>query len=466
MTPLAILLVALVLVVGGVLVLRFHPFIILITVAFVVAAVTPAETVARQTGRPTHPSTAVDSAAEDLLPPPGRRVAEGFGKTALDIGVVIAMASILGGCLSAAGAAGRLVEAIRSLVGPGQTPLALLLAGFVLGIPMFAETVFYLLLPLARAAWQQSGRHYLLCVLAIVAGVTMTHSLVPPTPGPLFVADSLGVDIAAMIAVGGIVGMAAALSGYLYAVWADHHLPLAPTPRVENDSSTIPAPLRKPSLLASLLPIVLPVVLISLDSVASSVPEIFPPTMLSTIRLIGEKNLALTLSALAAMMVLAGSGAGLPLIRRTLSDAVLEAGGIILVIGAGGALGATLRQAGMAELSGGLATGQGVWLIPAAWLITAVVRIAQGSATVAMITAAGVVAPMLLDSTAGCHPVYVAVAIGCGSKIGMWMNDSGFWVIARMSGMNEAQTLSTASVMVGIEGTVGLVVTLLLAWLW
>lgn len=466
MTPLAILLVALVLVVGGVLVLRFHPFVILITAAFVVAAVTPAEMIARQTGRPTHPSAAAESTAEDLIPPPGRRVAEGFGKTALDIGVVIAMASILGGCLSAAGAAGRLVEAIRSLVGPAQTPLALLLAGFVLGIPMFAETVFYLLLPLAQAAWQQSGRHYLLCVLAIVAGVTMTHSLVPPTPGPLFVADSLGVDIAAMIAVGGIVGMAAALAGYLYAVWADRHLPLAPKPRVENDSSTIPTLLRKPSLLASLLPIVLPVVLISLDSVANSVPEIFPTPMLSTIRLIGEKNLALTLSALAAMTVLAGSGAGLPLIRRTLSDAVLEAGGIILVIGAGGALGATLRQAGMAELSGGLASGQGLWLIPTAWLITAVVRIAQGSATVAMITAAGVVAPMLLDSTASCDPVYVAVAIGCGSKIGMWMNDSGFWVIARMSGMNEAQTLSTASVMVGIEGTVGLVVTLILACLW
>jgi hypothetical protein len=185
MTPLAILVVALVIVIGGVLVFRLHPFVVLIVAAFVVAGLTPVE----------------QSAATV-----GQRVAEGFGKTAVSVGIVIAMASILGSCLTAAGGAQRLVTAMQRAVGERRTPLALLLAGFVLGVPMYADTVFYLLVPLARAVWDRTGRGYLLGVLAIVGGATMTHSLVPPTPGPLFVADALGVDIATMIMVGLIVG--------------------------------------------------------------------------------------------------------------------------------------------------------------------------------------------------------------------------------------------------------------------
>jgi len=458
MTPLGILIVALVVVVGGVLALRLHPFLILIIAAFVVALLTPN--------------------GNGLLAAPGQRVAEGFGKTALDIGVVIAMASILGTCLSAAGGARRIVVSIQHLVGERRTPLALLLAGFVLAIPMFAETVFYLLLPLARAAWDRTGRHYLLCVLSIVAGATMTHSLVPPTPGPLFVADAFAVDMATMIGVGSIVGLIAALAGYAYACWADQRWPLQPeraghavVSGGQHDSSeeTPPppaAPATMPPLWAALLPILLPVVLISLESFTHSAPAALTPTALAVIRLVGEKNMALTLAALAAILVLHRAGGGMPAVRRTIAEAVIEAGGIILVIAAGGALGGTLRQAGLAQLSAGLATGSGIAVIPIAWLVTAIIRAAQGSATVAMITAAGVMAPIVLDGSHAFHPVYVAVAIGCGSKIGMWMNDSGFWVISRMSGMSETQTLRSASVMVFVEGTVGLAVTIALALAW
>lgn len=446
MPPLAILLLALAIVVVGTLTLRLHPFLTLIVAAFAVAAATPAG------AGPTMP--------------PGQRVAEGFGKTALDIGVVIALASILGTCLSAAGGAERIVVSIQRLVGRGRTPLALLLAGFVLGIPMFAETVFYLLLPLARAAWQRTGGHYLLCVLAIVAGATMTHSLVPPTPGPLFVADALAIDISTMIGCGLVVGLTAALAGFGYACWADRRWPI--TPADQGTGVAIEATTRShhlPPLWASLLPILLPVVLISLDALARTATGGLPPAILEPLRMVGEKNLALAIGALTAMLVLAAS-AGFRALRPTVAEAVTEAGGIVLVIAAGGALGGGLRQAGLAHLSAGLAAGTGLALIPIAWLLTAVIRVAQGSATVAMITAAGVMAPIVLDTQLGFHPVYVALAIGCGSKLGMWMNDSGFWVIARMSGMTELQTLRTASVMVAIEGTVGLGATLALAAAW
>ena len=445
MSPLVILLVALLIVVGGTLLLRLHPFLTLIVAAFTVAALTP-------------------SGAKGFVAP-GQLVAEGFGKAALDIGIVIAMASILGTCLSAAGAAERIVVSIQRAVGEARTPLALLLTGFVLGIPMFAETVFYLLLPLARANWQRTGGQYLLCVLAIVAGATMTHSLVPPTPGPLFVADALSVDMATMIGCGLVVGLVAALAGLAYARWADRRWPLEP--QAAGGSSEAPAASfphhRLPPVWAAIVPILLPVVLISLASAVEVAPAVVPAWSLGAVRVLGEKNLAVSSGAIAAMLVLAASGGGLPAIRRTVSEAVTEAGGIILVIAAGGALGGCLRQAGLAQLASGLAAGGGLALIPIAWAITAVIRVAQGSATVAMITAAGIMAPIVADAAAPFHPVYVALAIGCGSKIGMWMNDSGFWVIARMSGMSEPQTLRSASAMVTIEGTVGLLATLAMA---
>jgi len=449
MTPLAILFVALLVVVGGVLVFRLHPFLVLITAAFVVAALAPVDP-ARPVG-------------------PGQRVAEGFGKTALDVGIVIAMASILGGCLSAAGGDKRIVAAIQRCVGERHTPLALLLAGFVLGIPMFAETVFYLLLPLARAAWERTGRGYLVCVLAIVAGATMTHSLVPPTPGPLFVAEAFGVDIATMSGVGLVVGIIAALAGYAYARWADGRWPLEPA-RSAAAAAETPASAAAagsgPPLWASLLPILLPLVLISLESVSRSAAAAVPPGVLSAIRILGDKNVALSLAAVVSIFLLASRAAGMPAVRGSIAEAVTEAGNIILVIAAGGALGATLRAAGLGQVSPGLAAGAGLALIPLAWLLTAVIRIAQGSVTVAMITAAGVMAPIVADGTPAFHPVYVAIAIGCGSKVGMWMNDSGFWVISRMSGMSEVQTLRSAAVMIAIEGTVGLIATLCLAVVW
>ena len=460
MSPLVILLVALVVVVGGVLAFRMPAFLTLIVGAFVVASLSA-------------PPPAVGGSAPDGAAavaesvPPGRRVAEGFGKTALDIGIVIALASILGGCLTAAGGAERIVGSIQAVVGSGRTPLALLTTGFLLGIPMFAETVFFLLLPLARAAWERSGRHYLLNVLAIIAGATMTHSLVPPTPGPLFVADAFGIDMTTMIACGLVVGAIAAAAGYAYAAWADGIWPLEPArlSPPEPDAPP-PRPAAPPSLAASLAPILLPMLLITLGSIAEAAPHLVPAAVLPAIRVCGEKNMALALSALVSIGVLATSVADIGVVRRTIAAAVAEAGEIVLVIAAGGALGGALRQAGMAELAHGFATGAGVALVPIAWAVTAVIRVAQGSATVAMITAAGVLAPVATAGDLGYHPVYVAMAIGCGSKAGMWMNDSGFWVISRMSGMSEQQTLRTASAMVMVEAVAGLAATLALAALW
>jgi len=447
-SPLAILVVAILLVLAGVLWARLHPFLVLVVTALVVAGLTPTDRL---------------GAAADLAI--GRRVAEGFGKTALDIGILIAMASILGQCLMEARGAERIVAAIERLVGRKRAPLAFLGAGFLLGIPMFAEAVFYLLLPLAKASWRETRRHGVLLVLSIVAGATMTHSLVPPTPGPLLVADTMNIDIALMMRQGMIVGAIAALAGFAYARHADarYDIPL----RTADDERTGARPdTALPPLWASLLPILLPVILISADSAVDSIPAV-PPALARVIHVVGDKNLALTVSAGAAILLLATRpGATREGVRRAVAEAIVEGGEIILVIAAGGALGATLRQAGMAELAAAAVPQHALLLLPIAWGVTVLIRAAQGSATVAMITAVGIVAPIAEAAGLPYHPVYVALAIGCGSKPGMWMNDSGFWVIARMTGMTETETLKTASVMVAIEGTVGLLATMALAAAW
>ncbi|MEO1990403.1 MAG: gluconate permease [Pirellulales bacterium] len=449
MTPISVLLLALVLVIGGMLIFRLHPFIVLIFAAFAVALVTP---------------TTTDIVAV------GQDVAHAFGTTASKVGIVIAMASILGACLSAAGGATRLVITLQHAVGPQRTPLALLLGGFVLGIPMYADTVFYLLMPLAQALWQRTGRGYLLAVLAIVCGATMTHSLVPPTPGPLFVAEALAVDMATMIAVGLLVGSISAAVGFAYAHWADHRWPLSPRTNSSTDTrstsetcNTTRAPAMMAPLWASILPLLLPVVLISLASASKSSPNLFSENFHTFIVVLGDKNIALSLAAIASMIVLAWTSRDSLVFRTTTSKAIVDAGGIVLVIAAGGALGGTLRNAGLIEVFNDMGMASGLVLIPTAWLVTMIIRIAQGSATVAMITCAGMMAPIVLGQAQTYHPVYIAIAIGCGSKMGMWMNDSGFWVIARMSSMSERETLRSASAMMAIESTVGLAITLLLA---
>ena len=207
-------------------------------------------------------------------------------------------------------------------------------------------------------------------------------------------------------------------------------------------------------------------VLISADSAVDSIAAI-PPSVARVIHVVGDKNLALTVSAAAAILLLAcRPRSSREKVRQAVAAAVLEGGEIILVIAAGGALGAALRQAGMAELAAAAVPQHALLLLPIAWGVTVLIRAAQGSATVAMITAVGIIAPIADAASLPYHDVYVALAIGCGSKPGMWMNDSGFWVIARMTGMTETETLKTASVMVAIEGTVGLLVTMALAASW
>jgi GntP family gluconate:H+ symporter len=394
---------------------------------------------------------------------PGEVVARGFGDTTANLGLLVALASVIGACLLESGGAERIVLAIRAVLGERHAALAFIPSGFLLCIPSFFDTVFYLLMPIGKALRRKTGRDYLLYILCVVAGATMAQALVPPTPGPLFVADALQIPIATMMLGGTIIGLWSAFCGYLYALWAnrrwDIQLP------AEDAAEMAEAPKELPAIVWSLLPIVLPISLIALESLTDR-PGAQGTWWRAWISLVGNKNMALALGTAVALTLLASTRQWKwRTLGKSLQHPLESAGTILLITPAGGAFGYALRATDVSGVLSGWFSGSGWWLLPAAFGVTVLVRLCQGSATVAMITAVGIVAPLALGMPMAFHPIYLALAIGCGSKPIPWMNDSGFWIISRMTGMSEMQTLKTASAMMAVMGFSGFAATLLGAWL-
>jgi gluconate:H+ symporter, GntP family len=400
------------------------------------------------------------------------RLTNAMGSYCGSLAILIVMASIIGRCLLDSGAADRIVKSTLSVVGEKNAPAAFVISGFTLSIPVFFDTVFYLMIPLAKALRLRTGGNYLLYVLAIVAGGTMAHSLVPPTPGPLFIAEAFGVSLPAMIVGGSIVGLFSASVAMLYAVWANRKFELK-LPEEDSDSnpdSSIQITSgSQPSLLTALIPILLPLVMITAGALVAEVksPDAasqwtiagfsVEKDVAAACQLLSDKNVALIVSALfAVFMFVRVKRPTRDVFAAAMQDAVSSAGTIILVTAAGGAFGKMMRQANVAELLQGLPSSSPVILVVCAFLVTAAVRTAQGSATVAMMTAAGIFGGLVTSGAAGVAPLYVALAVGCGSKPISWMNDSGFWVISRMSGMTEKEGLTYITPMVAIAGVSGL----------
>lgn len=399
------------------------------------------------------------------------RITKGFGETCASIGILIAMASIIGKCLLDSGSAERIVRFALGICGQKGAAVAFVVSGFVLAIPVFFDTVFYLMVPLAKTMRVRTGRSYLFYILAIFAGGTMAHSLVPPTPGPLFVAEALGVELGLMMLAGCLVGLFSSSAGYLCAWWCDRHFDVPLRESVETSLAELTKSVEQrdeelPSIGIALLPILLPVLLIGGQAVLPYFPGPLPPSATFVFSTLGDKNLALILAAFLALGILVRQrGLSLSALKPAVQSSLTGAGSIMLITAAGGAFGSVLQETGVSLLIRELPVASPPVIIALAFLVTAAIRTAQGSATVAMITAVGVLGGLATSGDLPFHPVYLALAIGCGSKPVSWMNDSGFWVISRMSGMTEAETLRTVTPISGVMGVVGLIVTLIGAWL-
>ena len=445
MIPILILILAILIVVGLIVGLRINAFVALIIAAITVSLLAPGDW------------------SEKIL-----RVAQAFGSTAGSIGIVIAMAAVIGVTMMASGAADRIVQAFIRLLGQERGGPALTTSGFVLSIPVFFDTVFYLLIPLARSMFTQTGKDYLKYVVAIAAGAAATHALVPPTPGPLVIAANLNIDLGLLILIGAQVALPASILGLVYAGWLNKRMPvpMRDVPGVKSE----PAPLPKlPGLGVSVIPIVLPVLLIAGKT-------IFLPMLNSSmlvaqaLMVLGDPNMALILAAIASVaLYIQVRRPSRTRLGELLEQSLMSGGLIILITAAGGTFGAMLQEAqigpAISNLFAGASEASGLLMLFLGFGMASLLKFAQGSSTVAMITASAMLAAMIPAGGLGFNVVYLGTAIGSGSLIGSWMNDSGFWIYAKMSGLTEVETLKSWSALLVILGVTGGLITLLLTFL-
>jgi GntP family gluconate:H+ symporter len=385
---------------------------------------------------------------------------------------VIAFATVISMCLMESGAADKVVRRFLALFGERHAGAAIAVSGYVLSIPIFFDTFFMLLLPLARAMCLRTGKDYLLYVMAICCGGSVTHSLCAPHPGPLAMAEILQLDLGWTIMVGIVAGAPAVAASWMVARWLNRRItiPIREVPGTSLDDLrgiVQKSESELPGLIWSLLPVLLPIFLISLASTFAAIDGLraSQPALYATVEFLGNRNIALLFGAAIAMCLLARHRRlGLAKIAEMIGPPLETAGVIILITSAGGAFGLMLKNAGVGEAIQALASGREINLVLLAWLVAAVIRIAQGSATVAMLTTAAMVHPLISGGNALPYdPLYIFLAIGFGALVMSWMNDSGFWVVGKLSGFTEKETLKSWTVIATVNSVAGLIECLLLA---
>ncbi|MGZ0169723.1 MAG: GntP family permease [Planctomycetales bacterium] len=406
------------------------------------------------------------------------RVALAFGGTCGGIGIVIALAAVIGTCMMDSGAADRIVRAFMKLLGEERAPWALMGSGYVLAVPVFFDTVFYLLVPLARSVYKKTGKSYLKCLLAITAGGAITHTLVPPTPGPLTMALTLDINLGKMILVGAAVALPAAIAGIWAAGLFDRWYNIEMREVAGREDPEPFSDEELPGLCESLAPVVLPVLMIACDTAAGSVATFASGDIAETAKgiahytaVFGNPSLALLVSTVIALGTYVRQ-------RKPTKEAVarvvemsLMSGGVIILITAGGsAFGAMLKAAqvgdaikDLAESTFGQGSVEGMLMLFLGFGIASVLKFAQGSSTAAMIITSGMMVGMVDGVDLPYDVVYLATAIGAGSLVGSWMNDSGFWIFAKMGGLTEKEALQTWTPLLIILGIVSMAMTLILA---
>lgn len=452
-SPLLILVLSIVLVVGAIAVLRLHAFWALILGAIAVAVLT---------------DLGADGAS--MLDAGVERAMAAMGSAMGKIALPIALASVIGTCLVESGAAERIIRTLIARLGEKRADLALLGGGLFLSVPVFFDTVFFLLIPLARMLALRTGHNYLLYLLAICGGGVITHSTVPPTPGPLLVGEMLQLDIGLTILAASVCALPIAALALWLARRLNAGMPGAGQPVIDTQREVIEDQTTRslPAFGWAIIPVVLPVVLIGGGSfLRAGLSADAPPPWWPLLEFLANKNIAMLIGALFASLLLwRRHRLNARDLAARLAPSLETAGVIILITSAGGAYGAMLQHSGLGATIAAIADGRQLNHVLLAWLVAATIRVAQGSATVAMITAASIMQSVTAATGWSCHPFYIYLSIGYGAFFFSWMNDSGFWLVSRMGGLTEGQTLKSWTVLLSVLSLAGLIEAWLLStWL-
>jgi len=391
------------------------------------------------------------------------------------IATIVGLGAIFGRLLEVSGGTKLLAETLLRVFGENRASFAMMLTGFIISIPVFFDAGLVILVPVVYALARQGNRPVLYFAIPLLAGMTVTHSFVPPTPGPIAVAELLHADLGWVILFGIICGLPAAfVSGPILAKWISKKVPvMAPevsiTPEHHNKSNVSQSGV---GIIGILALISLPIALILLSSVFTTLEKtqvISAAAWLEWLKFLGHPFTALILSTLLAMGYLRFrckmSGAS---ITQAATSALAPAGLIILITGAGGVFKQILTDSHAAADLATLLQSSHLPLILLAYLLAAAVRVVQGSATVAMITAASILAPIVgelgVEPSQAQRALWV-LAIAAGSMIFSHVNDSGFWLVSRYFGLNEKQTFVSWSLMTTVVSVCGFITVIFLNFL-
>ena len=422
--------------------LKWHPFLVLILSAFLVALFyqVPLNTVAKT-------------------------ISDGFGGILGYIGLVIVFGTIIGLILEKTGAAIVMAEFVIKVLGPRFPTLTMSIVGAVVSVPVFCDSGYIILNSLKESLAELLNVSCVAMSIALATGLYATHTFVPPTPGPIAAAGNLGLEsnLGLVIMVGVVVTAVAVLAGWW---WSNRFLNATP----DNIDADAPAAVmpdgmktrddysQLPSATMAFLPIIVPILLICLSSVANLPSMPFGSGMLTDILVFIGNPLTALLIGLFLSFLLINTDQKTQQISDSISQGLVVAAPILLITGAGGAFGAMLKVTPIGDYLGTTlsALGLGVFM---PFIVSAALKTAQGSTTVALVTTSAMVAPLLdqigLDSELG--RVFCVMAIGAGAMTVSHANDSFFWIVSQFSRMSVAQAYKAHSMATGIQGVTSIV---------
>ncbi|MBN2297702.1 MAG: GntP family permease [Deltaproteobacteria bacterium] len=393
------------------------------------------------------------------LPDIVKTIRNGFGGTLGYIGIVIVAGTIIGTILEKTGAALSMTNAILKIVGKERSPLAMSIAGYVVSIPVFCDSGYVILTPLNKALSEETGKSMAVMAVALATGLYATHCLVPPTPGPIAAAGILNADLGRVIGLGLVASIPAAIAGYLWAIGFAKRYEIKAV-LAESYDSLMQKYGKLPSTTLSFAPIVIPIVLILFKSIADFPTKPFGEGGLAKfLSFIGDPVTALLIGVLFAL-ILVKKEAKRDAVSSWMDLGVKNAALILAITGAGGAFGAILKASPMGEFLGSTLSQyhMGIFL---PFVIAAALKTAQGSSTVAIITTASIMAPLM--QSLGLSPALTVLAIGAGSMTVSHANDSYFWVVSQFSDMEVPVAYRAYTSATLVEGIVAIIVVAIMS---
>ena len=390
-------------------------------------------------------------------------VDDGIGNTLKGIALLVGLGSMFGAILEASGGAQTLAVTMVKKFGDEKAAWALGITGLVISIPVFFDAGLIILIPLAFSLAKRTKKSSLFYAIPLLAGLAVGHAFIPPTPGPVLVATMLNVELGWVILVGVCCGFFAMIvAGPVWGAVCGKKFYVPVPDQIANQEDIDESKL--PSFASVVTIIMIPLVLIILKSVAGVVPALAGVAPL--FNFLGQPFAALLIATLAAMFILGTRhGYTMPELEKILTKSLEPTGLILLVTACGGVLRYILQYSGLGEIIGNAVASINLPIVVVAFLVAALVRICVGSATVAMTMAAGIVAAM--PEIASLSPMYLAcvvAAVAGGATVCSHFNDSGFWLVRSLIGLDEKTTLKTWTIMETLVGGTGFIVALIISF--